>query len=264
MINIIIQRLREQFRGVSIYIISLVAYSLLMVSIFPSIQKMDIQALMSSYPENIAKFFGSSGMLSFNTIEGYMSMEFLSFFFILIIVFYVGSVAGSAIAGRVEKRIMDFDLSQPISRTKYILAESIVAIKYSTLIVVLTSFSLYIFGQIFDAHFQAKGLIAFSVIATLFLWALYGIAILLSSFLKTKSSVMLITFAFTLGSYIFLSLTRIVDKIQHLDKISIFYLYNSEALLRAGDINWNQAGILFLILVIGLTGAILIFNKKDI
>lgn len=264
MLNIIIQRLREQFKSVSIYVISLLAYSLLMIGIFPTIQKMDLTAMMKSYPENVAKFFSSSGMLNYNTIEGYLSMEFLSFFFILIVVFYVGSVAGSAIAGRVEKKIMDFDLSQPISRTKYVLAETIVAMKYSAAIVILTSLGMYIFGQAFNAPIHAKGLVAFSVLAVFFLWALYGIAILLSSFLKSKSSVMLITFAFTMGSYIFLSLTRIVDKIAKLNKISIFYVWDPEKLMTTGTINWAYVGVLFLIFLGGLISAIVIFNKKDI
>lgn len=264
MINIIFQRLKGQYKSVLIYTGALIAYALLMVGIFPTIQKMDLTALMASYPKDVAKFFSTSGMTSYNTIEGYMSMEYLSMFFIIIIVFYIGSAAGSAIAGTIEKRTMDFNLSQPVSRTKLVLAEAIVAIKYSALIVFLVSLSMFIFGKIFNTPFHVKGLVAFTVIAVLFLWALYGIAIFFSSLLRTKLSVVLLIFGFVMASFVFSSLTRIVDKIQHLDKLSIFYLYNPEQLLKTGTINWNQAGILFLIFVVGLSAAIVIFNKKDI
>ncbi len=264
MINIIFQRLREQYKSVLIYTGALIAYALLMVGIFPTIQKMDLTALMASYPKDIANFFSSSGMTSYNTIEGYMSMEYLSMFFIIIIVFYIGSAAGSAIAGQIEKRTMDFNLSQPVSRTKMVLAEAAVAVKYSALIVFLVSLFMFIFGKIFNTPFHVRGLVAFTVVAVLFLWALYGIAIFFSSLLRTKLSVVLLIFGFVMASFVFSSLTRIVEKIQHLDKISIFYLYNPEQLLKTGTINWNQAGILFLIFALGLSIAIVIFNKKDI
>lgn len=264
MINIIYQRLREQFRSVMIYAGALIAYALLMISIFPTIQKMDLQALMASYPKELAKFFSSSGIETYSTIEGYMAMEYLSMFFVIIIIFYIGSAAGSAIAGTIEKRTADFNLSQPVSRLKLVLAEAIVAAKYSALIVFLVSLSMFIFGKIFNAPFHIRGLAAFTLVAVLFLWALYGIAIFLSSMLRTKLSVVLLTFGFVLGSYVFSSLTRIVEKIQHLDKISIFYLYNPEQLLKTGNINWTHAGALFLIFALGLTSAIVIFNKKDI
>ena len=264
MINIIFQRLKEQYRSVLIYTAALIAYALLMISIFPTIQKMDLKALMASYPKELAKFFSSSGIETYSTIEGYMAMEYLSMFFVIIIVFYIGSAAGSAIAGTIEKRTMDFNLSQPVSRSKLVLAEAAVAVKYSALIVSLVSLSMFIFGQIFNTPFHAKGLVAFTVVAILFLWALYGIAIFLSSILRTKLSVVLLIFGFVMASFVFSSLTRIVEKIQHLDKISIFYLYSPEQLLKTGTVNWNQAGILFLIFVLGLSAAIVIFNRKDI
>lgn len=264
MINIIKQKFREHKNSVLIFILSIAGYALLMISLFPSLQKMDITTMMKQMPEEFAKFFGSDLTSAYTSIEGYLTMEFLGFFFILIISFYVGSAAGSAIAGQIEKRTMDFNLSQPISRTKIVLSESFVALFYSALIVATTSVAMFIFGKIFDISFKLDGLLAFTLIATLFMWAIYGIAILLSSILRSKISVMLLTFGFSLASYIFLSLTRMVDKIKDLDHFSIFYLYDPQKLLQTADIDWSQALILVSILLVGLTGSIIIFNKKDV
>lgn len=264
MINIIKQRIKEQLRGVLIYAGALCAYALLMISLFPSIKKMDLEALTKSMPEEFTKFFGDSGMSAYNTIEGYISMEFLSFFFILIVSFYVSAAAGSAIAGQIEKRIADFNLSQPISRTRIILAESVVALIYSAKIIFSLSIAMLIFGKIFNAEFRPNGLLAFAVLATLFLWAIYGIAILFSSFLKSKLGVILSTVGITLFFYIFSSLTRIVEKLSNYDKFSLFYLYNPQKLLETGAINWIHAGILLGILIVGLAGSIIIFNKRDV
>ncbi len=264
MINIIKQRLKEQRNSVLIYILSLMGYAVLMISMFPTLQKMDLQALIANYPEEIARFFGDSGMLSYGTIEGFLSMEFLSLFFILIISFYIGSSAGSAIAGQIEKKTMDFNLSQPISRTKMVLSEAVTATFYSALITILISSVILLLCKILDIAISTQGLGAFTLVATLFIWAIYGIGIFFSSFLKSKISVTLLTVGFTMGSYIFLSLTRIIDKLKDLDILSIFYLYNPEKILKTGSVQVYHLEILFGIFLVGLIGSIVIFNAKDI
>lgn len=262
--NIIKQKLKEQKNSVFIYAGSLVGYALMMISMFPSLKKMDIEALMKSYPPEIAKFFGDSGMASYNTIEGFLAMEFLSFFFMLILTFYIGSAAGSAIAGQIEKRTADFNLSQPISRTKIVLSEAIVALFYIALIIAVTSLSILIFCKLFDIEISTKGIGLFALLATLFGWAHYGIAIFLSSLLRSKIGVMLLTVGISMGSYIFLSLTRLVDKIKDFDNISIYKLYNPEAVLKNAVIDSNHLLILGAIALLGIILSIVFFNKKDI
>jgi len=264
MINIIKRQFNEQKNSVLIYLISLIGYSLLMISMFPQMKKMDIEALIDSYPEEIAKFFGESGMASYGTIEGFLAMEFLSFFFILILMFYIGSAAGSVIAGQIEKKTIDFNLSQPISRTKIVLSNTIIIMFFSGALVTLISLSIWLLCQSYNIDISAKGLTAFTILATIFVWAFYGIAILLSSILRSKIGVTLLTVGFSLASYVFLSLSRVSDKLKDYDRFSIFYLYNPEEVLKTGNINWTHIAILASVFIIGLTGSIIIFNKKDV
>jgi ABC-type transport system involved in multi-copper enzyme maturation permease subunit len=235
-----------------------------MISLFPSLQKMDIKAMMSQMPEQFTKFFGNDLTSAYTSIEGYLSMEFLSFFFILIVLFYVGSAAGSAIAGQIEKKTMDFNLSQPIPRTKFVISQSVIALLYSMGIVLATALSMFVFGKIFNAEFKITGLLAFSAFVTLFVWAFYGIGIFLSSFLRSKMSVMLAVVMFGLASYVFLSLTRMVDSIKDLDYLSIFHLYDPQKILQTGELNLSNLIVLAGIFLIGLTGSVIIFNKKDV
>jgi len=262
--NIIKQKIKEQRNSVLIYIGSLIGYALLMIGMFPEMKKMDLEALMESYPPEIAKFFGESGMASYSTIEGFLSMEYLSFFFILILTFYIGSAAGSAIAGQIEKRTADFNLSQPITRTKILLSEATVALAYIALTTIATSVSIIVLCQLFNIEISVKGVSSFAILATLFGWAHYGIAIFLSSVLRSKIGVMLLTVGFSLGSYVLLSLTRLVEKIKDFDSISIYKLYNPELAIRDANLNENHALILGSIALAGIILAIFSFNKKDI
>ena len=264
MLNIIQQKIKEQFRGVSFYLAFLSAFAWMYIALFPSMQKIDIEAMMAQMPKEFVGFLGEGGAAAYNTIEGFLSGEFFSFFFVLLIVFYVASVAGSIIAGGIEKRTIDFDLSQPISRTRKLLSETAVAMFYSFFLVFATNIVIKILCEIYSVSIDSKGLFLFSVVAVLFVWAIYGIAIFLSSIFKSKIAVVGVTIFFTLGSYIFYALSLAVEKIKDYGKFSIYNFYDPQKILSKAEININQCLILLAIFLIGLLLSLVIFNKKDV
>ena len=264
MINIIIQKFKEQFRGVIYYFIGLFAYAWMITGFYPSISKVDLEKLYSTYPEEMLKFFGATDMLSLSKFEGFISMEFLSLFFILIISFYVAASAGSTIAGSIERKIIEFQLSQPISRIKLVLSEAFVSLFYTLILVASSSLSMFGLAKVYDVDVSIKGLLAFFVVATAFLWAIYGIAIFISSLLKTKITVAAATLSLVMGFYVFTAMTNMVDKLRNYDKLSLFYMYNPQKLLETGVIDWTHIEILLGILILGLISSLIIFNNKDL
>lgn len=263
MLNIIFRKLSEQSRGVFYYLIGLFAYAWMMIGLFPSVAKVK-DDYTKAMPENMLKIFGAESAQSLTTIEGFVSLEYLSLFFILILAFFIGSSAGSAIAGQIEKKTIDFSLSQPISRVKLVLSEMVVTIIYLIFIVGLISLSMLALGQIYDVPFKNSGILAFSVIATAFLFSIYGIAIFLSSILKSKISVAGSTVMIVVAFYILTAMTKIVDKLKDFDKFSLFYLYNPQKLLETGQINYDHLIILLAITLIGILCSLLIFSRKDL
>ncbi len=265
MTNIITRKFKDQYKSILYYLAGLIGYSWIMISMFPSMQKVDFESYFDQMPKEFLKFFGDINAQAYGTIEGFLSLEYLSFFFIIIIAFYVAASAGSTIAGGIEKRTIDFDLSQPISRTKLLISEAIVSLANTFILTFGTSYSIWLLCQAYNISISAKGILAFALTATIFLWAIYGVAIFISSLLRSKMTVAAITLAFVLGSYVFYSLTKIIDKLKDYDKLSIFYLYtNPQELLKNGDIHWTYILILAAIFAIGLISSLIIFNKKDI
>jgi len=260
---IITQRFKEHFKGVLYYFTGLLAYAWMMIGLFPSVSSVK-DAYSKAMPENMLKVFGAEGFSSLTTIEGFLSLEFLSLFFILILAFFVGSSAGSAIAGQIEKKTIDFSLSQPISRTKFLLSEIIVTLSYSILIVGILSVIMFFLSKTYHDPLSGSGVFAFAAIATAFLLAIYGIGIFLSSLMKSKISVAGGTVLIVVAFYILTAMTKIVDKLKDYDKFSLFYLYNPQKLLESGEINLNHLFILLAIAFIGILSSILIFNKKGL
>lgn len=264
MINIIIQKFKEQYRSVVYYFLGLFVYAWMIIGLFPTMQNSGLSEIYSKYPEDLMKFFGASDMMAMSKIEGFISFEFLSLFFVLIIAFYLGSAAGSTIAGAIEKKTMDFQLSQPISRTKLVISETIVGLINAFLLTALTAFSIFLLSKAYHVSISGQGLIAFSIVATFFLWAFYGIALFLSAIIRSKITVSSGTVAIVMILYVFTSMTKFVEKLARFDKYSLFYLYNPQKILESGDINWNHIIILALVLLAGVLSSIIIFNKKDI
>lgn len=262
MYNIIIQKLKEQFRAVIYYFIGLFAYAWLIVGLFPSIRNVN-SVYYEQMPKNLLKFFGSD-MSVMTKFEGFISLEFLSLFFILIIAFFIGSSAGSTIAGAIEGKTIGFQLSQPISRTKLILSEAIVSLFYTVVLVKATSVSIFVLCKFYDVEVSLKGLVAFSVVAIIFLWSIYGIAIFISSLLKSKITVAAATLSFVMGFYVFTAMTNMVDKLKNYDRLSLFYMYNPQKLLETGVVNWLHIEILLGILILCLASSLVIFNNKDL
>lgn len=264
MITIIKRKFLDQAISLLYYLGGLFAYAWMIIAMFPTMKTADLASVYGQFPEDFLKFFGASGIESMGTIEGFLSLEFLSFFFILIIAFYVGSSAGSTIAGAIEKRTMDFQLSQPISRTQLLIAETIVGLFNTALLVFATAGSIYLLAKAYDVSMSTNGIFTFAAVAAIFLWAFYGIAVLVSSILRSKITVAASTVSIIMGLYIFNALSKIVDKLSKFEKYTLFNMYDPQKLLSEHTINWHQIEILIAILAIGLISSIMIFNKKDI
>jgi ABC-2 type transport system permease protein len=220
--------------------------------------------VVKQYPPQLLKFFGTDSAAGLSTIQGFLSLEFLSLFFILIVGFYIGSSTGSVIAGAIEKKTIDFDLSQPISRTKYLIAGTIPSLVNTLLLTALTSLSIILFCNIYKIDINNQGVLAFVITATFFLWTIFAIAIFLSSILKTKISVASGTIMIAMAFYVFTAMTKIVDRLAKYDKFSLFHLYDPQKLLDTGNVNWSQILIMTIILIVGLFSSLIIFNQKDL
>jgi hypothetical protein len=80
MTNIIIQKLKEQYRGVIYYALGLLAYTWLMIGLFPSMKSFDIDAYIEQMPKEFIEFFGGAEGMQYSKIEGFLSVEYLSIF----------------------------------------------------------------------------------------------------------------------------------------------------------------------------------------
>jgi len=131
------------------YSLIVVLYGTMLISMYPSIQKsnFDLERLMSSYPKAFMEAFGVN-LKSFNIIEGFLSVEYFSAIWPLIIGILIFSLGASFVAQEREKGTCDFSFSLPISRKKILLSKFLAAFLIVSFIVAVTLFSTFLLVKI--------------------------------------------------------------------------------------------------------------------
>lgn len=264
MINQFIQTYKNQSRSIIYYAVGLFLYLWMLIALFPSLKTVNLDQYLNTMPKEFLQFVSGGEAISYSHIEGFISMEFLSIMFVLVLVIYLGSAAGSTVAGAIEKRTMDFTLSQPISRSNLLISESLVALINIATLVAVTSIAIALWCLVYNVDINRSGLITFTVGTIPFLWSLYGIAILLSSFLKNKMQAAMATLLVTIAFYVFSSLGGIVNKIKDYEKFSLFHFYKPQSWLTNGIIDWWHIVVLLIIFSVCLIGSLIIFNRRDV
>jgi len=249
------------------YSLIVVLYGTMLISMYPSIQKsnFDLERLMSSYPKAFMEAFGVN-LKSFNTIEGFLSVEYFSAIWPLIIGILIFSLGASFVAQEREKGTCDFSFSLPISRKKILLSKFLAAFLIVSFIVAITLFSTFLLVKILlTKSLFKKGFFMFFIDGIFLSFFLLSFATLLSCIFDNKGKVYGICGGFFLLSYILHILKGVSEKVADFYFLSFFKYYGiPENILLTGEISKKYllvfllAGALFLLL------GFLIIEKRDI
>ena len=238
------------------YGLGVLLYGALMISFFPMMQDMgeEFEKMMESYPPAFLQAFGVE-MDSFNSIEGFLSVEYLSFVWVVIIGILIFALGASIVSGEIDKGTSEFSFSLPIKRKKIVLEKFSASFLISLIIIFITLITIiigtYIIGE--SPHF--KGFLAFFIVASALAFFLLAFATFLSSFSSGKGKVYGICGGFFILSYTIHILVGISDKALDFYFLSFFKYYGSPGdILSSGSIDiWN-------ILVFLIAGAILLIS----
>lgn len=108
--------------------LSLSALVVMYVAMFPSIAKIDIEALLEQYPKELLRAFGfDESAVQLDTAIGFLNTELFGFMLPLAIVFLPVGVIVHMTSKAEERGYLDALLAAPIARWQLILAASIAA-----------------------------------------------------------------------------------------------------------------------------------------
>ncbi|MFC6942895.1 ABC transporter permease [Salinirubellus sp. GCM10025818] len=172
---------RRRLRGTLTLTVLLGLFALLMIALFPSVSESgaDFEAYVESLPPAVREGFGVSGA-AFTTVEGFLSTEFYTFVWLLLLGLYLAYAAGGTVAGDIEDGRMDMLLATPITRAQ-VLLEKFLSLLAPVLVLNLVT-PLFVYGGVVlvGESIEAAALVAVHLLSVPYLLACGALGTLLS------------------------------------------------------------------------------------
>jgi len=250
------------------YMVGLLFYVYLLISIYPTVQQRsaEIQELLKSYPKGFIEIFGGGSAVSFTTVEGFLSLEFFSLMWFVIIGAFVIGYGAAALGKELESGTIEILLSQPITRTSALVTKSLNLFISTIGMVVLTVLATYVFGLVVGLKPKVDGIVALIVIGTLFFLAIGAISLFFSVLLGERGRAALTTSGLLVSMYFITVVAGLAnwDWIKKLERISLFHYYDSAKLLSTGNIPAKSLLVYAGTAIVFYLGSILVFRRRDI
>lgn len=254
-------------RKISLVIYSLAGIGLLWVFIaaYPIIQEQTtaMLELLDGFPEGFLKAFGvDSG--SFGTVEGFLAAKQYSATWPLMVILFLVALAGTVIAGEIEKGSIEISLSNPVSRLSIFFGRYLVGLTGLVIFTFFSVFSLVPLAALYNVDISFPAVLKLSTIAFLFGWAILSLSMLLSSIFSDKNRVYMTVGGLMIGMYMLNVVALIKEEIGYIKYVSFFHYFDTNGALILETIGATSV-IIFCICGIVFTGlGVWWFNKRDI
>ncbi|TAK89135.1 hypothetical protein EPO04_03485 [Patescibacteria group bacterium] len=222
-----------------------------------------LQELVKTYPKAFLEAVGL-GNLTLNTVEVYLNAKHFSLLWPLIAIVLALSRAGNQIAGEVQSGTMGLLLALPLERWR------IFAAKYAAglaTIIIFTGVS--VFGVIplaaaYNIPTHLNILFPAWIITTLFMWVVYSVALMVSSWVSEKAQVYAVVGVVLLATYLAYIVSLIETSVDWLKYYSLFYYFNTQEVLATGHISKETYLAFGVTIILSTAIAAWRFNKRDV
>lgn len=256
-----------QLRRVSLmwYAIGIAAYGWMMVAFFPLIDANPeyLEIVENLFTEEMLAAFGGAGV-EFNTLGGFLTIEYLGLIWIFIIGAAVITFIAGALGGAVEDGTMEVTLSQPVSRTSVALTSYLGMAAYAAVLNFATVATIYLPGLLHDVDVPLDSMALLLVAGTLLSLAIGSVAFAISAISTGKGRTISVAVGVLVAMYLADVLGSLSDKAAWLSNFSLFHYWNSAEIiddLTVAGSTWTVFGIATIVFfALGMY----LFQKRDV
>jgi ABC-2 type transport system permease protein len=254
--SLLLKTLRDLRWQVVWYGIGLGLMSALVIYIFPSYsgQLADIEI-----PEAMRALIGD---VDYGSAEGFVSAEFLSWTPLVLVVFAIMGGTG-VLAGEEANGTLDLVMAQPVSRTR-VAVEKMAGLLVATLMICAIIYAGWLISVPFvDIDLGLDKL----AVATLNLVPLVAVFQALSMWagvtLPSRGLATGATVALAVASYFIYYLANIVDALEPLQQVSVFYHYHGTEVLSDG-VHWGGLALLVALYAVFAAWTVFSLQRRDL
>lgn len=237
------------------------------VALFPTLknQAEEINKLLEAYPKGFLEAFGFDGTQSmFTQLETYMSTEYFSFFWLIMIAIMAVSFANALCAGEIEKGTIELTLAQPISRSKTLLARFFAGSMSITIFTFISAYGIMLSAIIHNISYNAPNYLTVSIIGSLCGIAIFSMAVFFSTLFSEKGRVAITVTSILLLMYAGNIIASLEDNLDKIKLASFFHYFDAPAVFGKNEIIEWSVLVFSLTIVVFLVAALVRFQKRDI
>lgn len=197
-----------------------------------------LQQLLKTYPKALLDALGMNDM-AFSTIEKYLNAKHFSLMWPLLAIILMLSRAGNQIAGEVQSGTMGLLLALPLERGRIFAAKYLAGLITIIIFAGVSVFGVIPFVMVYNFDYSLKILFFTWVLLSLFMWAIYSVGLAASSWFSEKGPVFATVSTILIVSYVANLVALINDNLSWLKHYSLFYYFNTQAVVSTGHIGWQ-------------------------
>jgi ABC-2 type transport system permease protein len=259
-LTLTIQSLREQWRGILIWGVSLGLLNVMYVSLYPGF-KDSLGKYMETMPSGYLEFLGINAGGGQFSLQSFLNMEMFGIIAPIALPFFVILMGARAVAGAEDRTQLDLLLSNPVPRRHLIASKFVTMIVGSVVILAILWVLTYVPSLFLSTTLPANDLTL--AVLNLLPFSLFfgGLALLLSALLRRSAIVIAISAALLVAMYVVNGMANVVASFKRARVVSLFYYYGAAII---DGIHWID---FFVVLVIAFVLAVLAavaFDRRDI
>lgn len=237
----------------------------LYILLFPSMEKLghDFLKVLENYPAGITDIFPISEA-SFSSIENFLAIEQYSLMIPMLIIFMLVAMATSALASEIEQGTAEILLARPLSRIKIFISRYLMGISSLIIFIFASTFMIIPLGALHNINYSLINFLSISILCFLFGWAVFSLAMLVSSIFSEKSKVFIVMGSIMIGMYVLQIIASLSDKWNYFQFASFFYYYDYNKALLDQTLNFKNILVFFIVAIVCSIAAGYWFNKRDI
>ncbi|MDE3082560.1 MAG: ABC transporter permease subunit [Acidobacteriota bacterium] len=253
--------LREERRALIGWAIGVVAFCLVMLSIFPTIHgNVNFSKLLDAYPEALRKMFQVE---DYTTGPGYLRAEVFSFVAPLLLTLFAVLWGSDLTAGEEERRTIDLLLANPVSRRRFVGEKWLALIVGTAILAAALEIALGVIGPLFKLHVAWSSLTAEVLGSWLFAAAFGTLALSLGAATGRRGLARGITTTLALASYLLSTLSNLVSWLRPARNLSLWQHTLGVDPLGTG-FHLDRIALVIAVTLVFAGGALWAFDRRDL
>lgn len=255
--------LRQRRTSTIWWSVAVSAFILLNMVFYPSFkdQAAELEKTFENLPSNAVQFLG--GSTDFFSPVGFLNSQVFFIMLPMLLGILAVGLGASLLAREEQDGTIETLLARPVSRSNVLASKAMAGVIILAIVTICAGIATIVSGKAVGLSVSAWTITTGYLVCFILCLCFGAISFLLTALGKARGAAIGVGALAALGGYILTSLAGTVDWLGSVAKLTPFYYYQPEALLR-GAYDWSNLLYYGVIIVVCATASWYVFNHRDI